>query len=59
MSNRTYFHPGRWIATVLVSLGLVTVISFTRAQNVTGKTTGWKKALNALAMYYGERITKN
>ena len=27
--------------------------------NVTGKTTGWKKALNALAMYYGERITKN
>jgi putative transposase len=27
--------------------------------NVTGKTTGWKKALNALAMYYGERITGN
>jgi putative transposase len=26
--------------------------------NVTGKTT-WKKALNALAMYYGERITGN
>jgi len=26
---------------------------------VTGKTTGWKKALNALAMYYGERITGN
>jgi transposase-like protein len=27
--------------------------------NVTGTTTGWKKALNALAMYYGERITEN
>jgi putative transposase len=27
--------------------------------NVTDKTTGWKKALNALAMYYGERITEN
>ena len=26
--------------------------------NVTGQTTGWKKALNALAMYYGERITE-
>jgi hypothetical protein len=26
---------------------------------VTGKTTGWKKALNTLAMYYGERITEN
>ena len=25
--------------------------------NVTGTTIGWKKALNALAMYYGERIT--
>jgi hypothetical protein len=27
--------------------------------NVTGQTTGWKKALNALAMYYDERITEN
>ncbi len=27
--------------------------------NVTGKTGGWKQALNALAMYYGERITGN
>jgi putative transposase len=27
--------------------------------NVTGTTTGWKKALNALVMYYGERITEN
>ena len=27
--------------------------------NVTGKTTGWKNALNTLAMYYGERITGN
>jgi transposase-like protein len=27
--------------------------------NVTGKTTGWKSALNALALYYGERITEN
>jgi putative transposase len=27
--------------------------------NVTGTTTGWKKALNSLAMYYGERITEN
>src|SRR6266508_264857 len=27
--------------------------------NVTGKTTGWKKALNSLALYYGERITGN
>ncbi len=27
--------------------------------NVTGTTTGWKKALNTLAMYYGERITEN
>jgi putative transposase len=26
--------------------------------NVSGTTTGWKKAINALAMYYGERITK-
>ena len=26
--------------------------------NVTGKTTGWKTAINALAMYYGERITE-
>jgi transposase-like protein len=27
--------------------------------NVAGTTVGWKKALNALAMYYGERITEN
>jgi hypothetical protein len=27
--------------------------------NVTGKTPGWKKALNALALYYGDRITLN
>jgi transposase-like protein len=27
--------------------------------NVTGKTTGWKSALNALALYYGERIPEN
>ena len=27
--------------------------------NVTGKTGGWKIALNALAMYYGDRITGN
>jgi putative transposase len=25
--------------------------------NVTGTTTGWKAAINTLAMYYGERIT--
>lgn len=27
--------------------------------NVTGRTTGWKAALNALAMFYGDRITPN
>lgn len=27
--------------------------------NVTGKTGGWKAALNALALYYGDRITEN
>jgi transposase-like protein len=27
--------------------------------NVTGKTGGWKQALNSLAMFYGERITGN
>ena len=26
--------------------------------NITGKTTSWKTALNALALYYGERITQ-
>jgi putative transposase len=26
---------------------------------VTGKTGGWKQALNSLAMFYGERITGN
>ena len=31
----------------------------TNRANVTGKTPGWKKALNALALYYGERITGN
>ncbi len=27
--------------------------------NVTGKTSGWKTALNQLALYYGDRITEN
>jgi putative transposase len=27
--------------------------------NVTGRTAGWKSALNSLAMFYGERITGN
>ena len=27
--------------------------------NVTGKTGGWKAALNALALYYGDRITEH
>ncbi len=27
--------------------------------NVTGRTGGWKAALNALALYYGDRITEN
>jgi putative transposase len=27
--------------------------------NVTGRTTGWKAALNALALFYGDRITPN
>jgi putative transposase len=27
--------------------------------NVAGKTGGWKAALNALALYYGDRITEN
>nr|WP_220126837.1 transposase [Actinomadura madurae] len=27
--------------------------------NVTGKTRGWKTALNALALHYGDRITLN
>jgi putative transposase len=27
--------------------------------NVTGGTPGWKEALNALTMYYGDRITLN
>lgn len=25
--------------------------------NITGRTVGWKKALNTLAMYYGDRLT--
>lgn len=25
--------------------------------NVTGRTTGWKAALNSLAMFHGDRIT--
>ncbi|MCW2859711.1 MAG: transposase, mutator type [Actinoallomurus sp.] len=27
--------------------------------NVTGQTPGWKTALNALSLYYGDRITLN
>jgi putative transposase len=27
--------------------------------NVTGRTAGWKSALNTLAMFYGDRITLN
>lgn len=27
--------------------------------NVVGETSGWKKALNAFALYYGDRITEN
>src|SRR6185369_16529858 len=27
--------------------------------NVTGKTGGWKAALNALALHYGDRVTEN
>ena len=27
--------------------------------NVTGGTPGWKEAINALTMYYGDRITLN
>ena len=27
--------------------------------NVTGQTPGWKEAINALTMYYGDRITLN
>ena len=27
--------------------------------NVTGRTTGWKAALNALALFYCDRITLN
>ncbi len=27
--------------------------------NVAGKTGGWKAALNALALYYGDRITEH
>jgi putative transposase len=27
--------------------------------NVTGRTTGWKAALNALALFYDDRITLN
>jgi Transposase, Mutator family len=30
----------------------------TNRANVTGKTGGWKAALNALALYYGDRITE-
>lgn len=25
--------------------------------NITGRVIGWKKALNTLAMYYGDRLT--
>ena len=27
--------------------------------NATGSTAGWKEAINALTMYYGDRITLN
>lgn len=27
--------------------------------NVTGRISGWREAINALTMYYGERITLN
>ena len=27
--------------------------------NVTGRTPGWKSALNSLALFYGDRITLN
>jgi putative transposase len=27
--------------------------------NATGGTPGWKEAINALTMYYGDRITLN
>jgi hypothetical protein len=30
-----------------------------KISNVTGTTGGWNQALNALAMYYGARITGN
>jgi putative transposase len=31
----------------------------TNRTNVTGRTTGWTAALNALALFYGDRITLN
>jgi putative transposase len=31
----------------------------TNRTNVTGRTTSWKAALNALVMFYGDRITLN
>ena len=30
-----------------------------RRTNVTGETPGWKEAINALTMYYDDRITLN
>ena len=40
-------------------LYLVIRSPITNRTNVTGRTTGWKAALNALAMFYGDRITLN
>jgi putative transposase len=40
-------------------LYLVIRTPLTNRTNVTGRTSGWKAALNALAMFYGERITLN
>jgi putative transposase len=43
----------------LKSLYLVIRSPIKNRANVTGKTAGWKAALNALSLYYGDRITLN
>jgi putative transposase len=43
----------------LKSLYLVIRSPIKNRANVTGKTAGWKSALNALSLYYGDRITLN
>ena len=51
--------PRSPVGCTLKVLYLVIRNPITNRTNVTGRTTGWTAALNALALFYGDRITLN